>query len=88
MPPALEVKVGVLTKVRSNLWEPLRFHVVKLLLIHHISKHSHTFNGGQSIFDQEDRIGSISLDIEIICYEFLLDHINIISKHSHTFNGG
>jgi len=70
MSPTLEVKVGVLTKVKSNFWEPLRFHVVKLLLIHQISKHSCTFNGRQTNFDQDDRIVSISLDLEVVGYEY------------------
>ena len=63
--------MGVLTKVRSNFWEPLGFNIVKLLLINQISKHSHAFNGGQTKFDQEDRIGSSSLDLEVIGYELL-----------------
>ena len=77
MPPTLEAKVGVLTKVRSNFSEPFAFHVVNILLIHQISKHSCTFNGGQTKFDQEDRIGSISLDLKVASYEFLLNHLNL-----------
>ena len=77
MPPMLEAKVRVLTTVRSNFREPFLFHVVKLLLIHQISKHSCTFNGGQTRLDQEDRIGSISLDLKVVGYEFLLNHLNL-----------
>lgn len=74
MSPTLEAQVWVLNKVRSNFWEPLGFHIVKLLLIHNISKHSHAFNGGQTNFNQEDMIGSISLYLE-----FLSNHLNISS---------
>ena len=77
IPLALEAKVGVLTNVRRNFLEPFEFQVVNLLLIHQISKHSHTFNGGQINFDQEDMIGSISLDIYVVGYEFLLNHLNL-----------
>ena len=77
MPPVLKVQVRVLTKARSNFWKPLGFHIVKLLLIHKISKHGRTFNGGHANFDQEDRIGSISLDLKVIGYELLSDHLNL-----------
>ena len=77
MPPVLEAKVRVLTTYRSNFRESLLFHVVKFLLIHQISKHSHTFNGGQTRFDQEDMIGSIYLDLKVVCYEFLLNHLQL-----------
>ena len=40
MPPALEVKVRVLTTVRRNFREPFGFHIVKILLVDQISKHS------------------------------------------------
>ena len=50
------------------------------LLIHEISKHSRTFNGGHPSFDQEDRIGSISLDLEVIGYELVLDYLNFSSQ--------
>jgi hypothetical protein len=33
--------------------------------------------GGQANFDQEDRIGSISLDLEVVGYELLLNHLNL-----------
>ena len=77
VPPALEAKVRVLTTVRRNFKEPFLFHVVKLLLIHQISKHSRTINGGQTRFDQEDRIGSIALDFKVVVYELLLNHLNL-----------
>ena len=77
MPPMIEAKVRVLTTVRSNFREPFLFHVVKLLLIHQISKHSCTFNGGQTRFDQEDMIGSISLDLKVVGYELLLNGPNL-----------
>ena len=56
MPPMLEAKVGVLTKVRSKFGKPLGFHVVKLLLIHEILKHSPAFNRGETIFDQKGKV--------------------------------
>ena len=77
MPLVLEAKVRVLTTVISNFREPFLFHVVKLLLIHQISEHSRTLNGGQTRFDQEDRIGSISFDLKVVGYEFLLNHVNL-----------
>ena len=77
MPPALEAKVRIFTIVRRNFREYFLFHIVKLLLIHKISKDSRTFNGGQTRFDQEDRIGSISLDLKVVGYEFLLNHLNL-----------
>ena len=52
MPSALEAQEGVLIEVRRNFWELVGFQVVKLLLIHQISKHSCTFNEGQTSFDQ------------------------------------
>ena len=50
---------------------------MKILLIHQICKHSRTFNLGQANFDKEDMIQSISLDVEVVGYELLLDHLNI-----------
>ena len=77
MPPTLEEKVRVLSTVRRNFREPFLLHVVKLLIINHISKYRCTFNGGQTRFDQEDRIGNISLDLKVVGYEFLLNHLNL-----------
>jgi len=77
MPATLGAYVWVLTKFRINFWAPLAFHIVKLLLIHQICKHSCTFNGAQTNFDQEDMIGSISLDVEVVGYELLLDRLDI-----------
>ena len=68
MPLMLEAKVKVLTTVRRNFREPFLFHVVKPLLIHQISKHSHTLNGGLTSFNQENNIGSISLDVKDVGY--------------------
>ena len=77
MPPKLGAHVWVLPNVRSNFLGPLGFHIVKILLIHQICKHSRTFNGGQANFNKEDMIQSISLDVEVVGYELLLDHLNI-----------
>ena len=77
MPASIGSEVGVLARVRSNFGEPLGFHLVNLLLIHQICKHTRTFNGGQANFDEEDMIGSISLVVEVVGYELLLDHLNI-----------
>lgn len=51
--------------------------LLKLLLINKILKHSLSFNRGEANFDQEDMIGGISLDLETVGYEFLLNHLNI-----------
>ena len=89
MPSTLEVKVGVLTKVIRNFWELLGFHVVNLLLIHQISKHSHTSYGEQVSFDQQDRIGNISPYLKVKGYEFLSNHLKIsprLSRYTATPN--
>ena len=65
MLPTLKAKVGVFTIARNNMWDAFGFHVVNILLIRHIYKHSYTFNGVKTNFLQEDRIGSISLDIKV-----------------------
>ena len=49
--PRLEAKLGVLATVRCNFRKPLGFHVVKLLLIHEILKHS-VFNRVEQNFNQ------------------------------------
>ena len=77
MPPTLEAKVMVLTIGRSNFRETFLFHVVKLLHIHQISKHRCNFNGGQTRFDQGDKIGGISHDLMVVGYELILNHLNI-----------
>jgi len=77
MPPKLGAHVWDFTEVRSNFWGNLGFHIVKILLIHQICKLSRTFNGGQANFDEEDMIGIISLAVEVVGYELLLDHLNI-----------
>ena len=60
---SLELEVGVLARVRSKFWEPLGFHVVNILLIHQIHKHSHDFNEGNASLNQKDRVGIISFNI-------------------------
>jgi len=54
VPTPLEPEVGDLARDRRNFGEHLGFHVVKLLLIHHIVKHNYDFNGGKTSFNQED----------------------------------
>ena len=73
MSSTLETEVGILARVRSEFGEPLGFHVVKLLLIHQIPKHSDDFNRGMASFNQEDRVESISFKIEVVGYKFLVD---------------
>lgn len=77
MPPKLGAPAWVFTKARSNFWGPPGFHIVKLILIHQICKLSRTSSGRQANFDEEDMIGIISLAVEVVGYELLLDHLNI-----------
>jgi len=76
MTSLLELEAWVLTRVRSNFGEPLEFHVVQLL-VHQIPKHSHAFNGGEASFNQENMVGIISFNLEVLCYKFHLNHLNI-----------
>jgi len=73
VPTTLEPEVVVLDRDRIIFWEPLGFHVVKLLLIHQKAKNSHAFNGGKASFRKNDRIGSITFSLEIMGYKFILD---------------
>ncbi len=77
MSTSLEPKMWILTRVRRNFGEPPNFHARQILLIHQIPKHSHAFNGGNTSFNQENRVGSITFILEVVVYKLLLDHFNL-----------
>jgi len=76
VPSTLELEVGVLAKVRRKFGEPVGIHIVKFLLILQIPKHSHAFNGGKTSFNQEDKIGNITSNPEVVAYKLLMDQLN------------
>ena len=68
-PILFEIELKVFARVRSNFGEPLGFPIVKLPLIHQIPKRSHAFNGGKASFNPGDRVGSASLNLEVVGYK-------------------
>lgn len=80
MSSTLEIEVGVLDRVGSNFGKPLGFHVVRLILVHQVPKHSHAFNGGNVSFDQEDRIGNVFFNLEVVGYKLLLNHLIFLNN--------
>ena len=73
----LEEEVGVLTRVKRNIGEPFSLDVVIILLMHQIIKHKHALNRAKVSFNQENRIQSISFNLEVVGYKLFLDHYKL-----------
>ena len=76
MPSSLEFKVGVLTGVKRNFGESLGFRVSQIFLVHQIPKHSHAFSQADANFNQGNTVGITSINLEVVGYKLLLDHLN------------
>ena len=72
----------VLTILLSAFMEFMISHVIYHVLLHQKPSHSHALDGGKTHFNQENNVGSIDFNFEVISYKMLLDLLN----HSPRFS--
>ena len=56
--------------------ESMISHVIYHVLLHQKPSHSHALDGGKTHFNEENKVGSIDFNFEVIGYKMLLDFLN------------
>jgi hypothetical protein len=75
----------VLVGVRSNFGEPLVICVAYLVILHQVPNHGCSLNRGKAHFNEEDRIGCIAFNFDIISYNLLFCIYSIFLQNAYVF---